>query len=277
MKPSALLACNYAVLRFLPYPELGEFVNLGVALHCPARGFFGAQIESQRTKRVTDFFPELERRSFTLARRAISADLLRVKRLVALEKNLEQGRRLFRELVRPRETVFRFGETRTILTEDPAAQVGELYEQYVNRQFAQTKEYQETVMAQQYLRALRQFYPAKVFRRNELVGTSDYHVRLPICSDGRTPTGAPQRAIKPLDLVRDEPTAVIEHGDAWIQRIRRLRMIDRLPERFIFAVRAPSEPAPGEAARKVLAELEAEGAILIDAEDTEEVIRQAID
>jgi len=27
-------ACNYAMLRFLPYPETGEFVNVGVVVNC---------------------------------------------------------------------------------------------------------------------------------------------------------------------------------------------------------------------------------------------------
>ena len=34
------LACNYTVLRFLPYTETGEFVNLGVALACPDLHWF---------------------------------------------------------------------------------------------------------------------------------------------------------------------------------------------------------------------------------------------
>ena len=36
-------------------------------------------------------------------------------------------------------------------------------------------------------------------------------------------------ALKPLDLLRPEPTNIIEHGDAWIQRVRRLKQIGRLP------------------------------------------------
>lgn len=31
------LACQYAVVRFLPYAETGEFANVGVALACPVR------------------------------------------------------------------------------------------------------------------------------------------------------------------------------------------------------------------------------------------------
>jgi hypothetical protein len=26
--------CNYAILRFLPYPETGEFVNVGILVTC---------------------------------------------------------------------------------------------------------------------------------------------------------------------------------------------------------------------------------------------------
>ena len=277
MNRPAKYACNYAVLRFLPYPETGEFVNLGVVVHCALRGLFEMKIESRKAARVTDFFPELNRESFRAARRAMSAEMERVQVLIARGKDAEVGRRLFRELVRPRETVFRFGETRTILTDEPGNLANRLFAQYVNRHFAQPKEYQETAMARRFYDALRTFRPGRVFHREQLVGTDEYHVRIPICSDWRTPDGVPMRAIKPLDLVRNEPTAVIEHGDAWIQRVRRLRTIDRLPERFIFAVRCPDDPACGEAARKVLTELEDEGAILVEADATERILTLAAD
>jgi hypothetical protein len=42
--------------------------------------------------------------------------------------------------VRPREAVFRFGEIRTILTTDPEGVVNELFERYVERQFARPRE-----------------------------------------------------------------------------------------------------------------------------------------
>ena len=269
-------ACNYAVLRFLPYPETGEFVNLGVVVHCAGRGHFSMRLETRKQARVTDFFPELDRESFRAARRAIQAEMERVKMMIRRSDDAEQGRLLFRELVRPRETVFRFGETRTILTDEPGALAPRLFAQYVNRHFAQPKEYQETVMARRFLDALRKFRPERVFRE-QLVGTEEYHVRIPICSDWRTPEGVPMRAIKPLDLARPEPTAVIEHGDAWIQRVRRLKTIQCLPERFIFAVRRPTGMACEAAAEKVLAELRDEGAILVPEGATEKIVELAAD
>lgn len=277
MTPPAKYTCNYAVLRFLPYPETGKFVNLGVAVHCPARGFFSMELETRKHARVTDFFPEVDREGFRAARLAIAAEMERIKMMIRRSDDAEQGRLLFRELVRPRETVFRFGETRTILTDDLAMLAPRLFAQYVNRHFARPKEYQETVMARRFFEALRTFRPGRVFLREQLVGTEEYHVRIPICSDWRTPEGVPRRAIKPLDLERPEPTAVIEHGDAWIQRVRRLRTIHQLPERFIFAVRRPKDPVCGEAARKVLAEMEDEGAVLVEEEATEQILALAAD
>ncbi len=277
MKQTTQYACNYAVLRFLPYPETGEFVNLGVVVHCPALGFLGAELEGRKTRRVTNFFPELERTAFTDARRAIAAELWRLEKLVVAEKDTELGRRIFREFVRPRETVFRFGEIRTILTDDPTTVAETLFKQYVNRDFAQPKVYQETVMAQRFYDALREFRPDRIFHRGRLVGTEEYHVRIPITTGLLGANDTPLRAIKPLDLQRTEPTAVIEHGDAWIQRVRRLKAIERMPERFIFAVRHPDAGNCMDAAEKIVADLKAEGAMIIGADETENLVALAAD
>ena len=277
MKQITQYACNYAVLRFLPYPETGEFVNLGVVVHCPAQGFLAAELERRKTQRVTNFFPELERTAFTDARRAIADEFWRLEKLVAAEKDTELGRRIFQEFVRPRETVFRFGEIRTILTEDPTTVVESLFKQYVNRDFAQPKVYQETVMAQRFYAALRKLRPDKIFHRGRLVGTAEYHVRIPITTSLLDTNDTPLRAIKPLDLQRPDPTAVIEHGDAWIQRVRRLKAIQRMPDRFIFAVRQPNGGNCMDAAEKIVADLKAEGAMILGADETENLVALAAD
>ena len=54
------LACNYTVLRFFPYPETGEFVNLGIAMACPDLHWFDFRLETRRQDRITNFFPELK-------------------------------------------------------------------------------------------------------------------------------------------------------------------------------------------------------------------------
>ena len=269
-------ACNYAVLRFLPYPETGEFVNLGIVAHCPALRMLEVATEKKKFKRVFDFFPELDRKAFRASRMAAQANLERLKTLIANTGDVELAQRVFRELVRPREAVFRFGEIRTILTPEPEKVATMLFEQYVNRQFAHEREYHETVMARRYLEVLRQHATGRHFRA-AVIGTEAYHVRVPIASAELAENQAPERAIKPLDLQRAEPTAVIEHGDAWIQRVRRLRQIGRLPERFIFAVRRPAAEPCAAAAIEVVRELQDAGAQVIDAEDTDALLRLAKD
>jgi hypothetical protein len=274
--------CNYAVLRFLPYPETGEFVNLGVVVHCAPAGLLAHRIETVKQKRVTDFFPEIDEAQFRYGRAAIAAEIRRMERLhsapeLAPRVERERGRELFLELVRPREAVFRFGEIRTILTTDPRGVVHELFERYVERQFAQPKEYHETVMARRYYDALKLRRPGRHFIRNREVGTDRYQVRIPICSQEADARGVPCRALKPLDLDRRDPSAITDHGDAWIGRVRRLKEIERLPERMIFAVRAAPAGGPGEAARDILDRLRDEGVTVGDAGDTERILQLAAD
>jgi len=184
--------CNYAVVRFLPYRETGEFVNVGVVLFCRDAGFFDVALETQRRRRVTDFFPELDRDLFSQGRQTFNQDLRRVKQMLcADDRKLENEARLtvFRELVRPRESVFRFSEVGTVLADDPAKKLAELFDRFVNRQFAKTKEYQETVMAHRLTEVLRAHQLIRHYRTNQKVGNDDFHVLMPIVSEAAM-TGA---------------------------------------------------------------------------------------
>ncbi len=128
--------CNYAVLRFRPYLETGEFINLGVVLFAGSVGFFGFRIETRQQRRVSEFFPELDVAQFRLARARFRKEVLRVKELlVAPESTLKAEERLgvFCELVRPRESVFRFTEVSTAMADDLEAKLEELFQRYVRR------------------------------------------------------------------------------------------------------------------------------------------------
>lgn len=125
--------CNYAALRFLPYPETGEFVNLGVAVHCSTRFFFATRMETEKERRVADFFEGLDIDAFRGARDDFAAELRRVEGMAASRNSVEFSRQIFLELVRPRESLFRFGEIRTALTHDPSVLTGRLFDRYVNQ------------------------------------------------------------------------------------------------------------------------------------------------
>ncbi|MES2738150.1 MAG: DUF3037 domain-containing protein [Verrucomicrobiota bacterium] len=278
MKTIAKHVCNYAVLRFLPYPETGEFVNLGVVVHCADLGFFGVELERRKISRVTNFFPELVKDQFKSSQAAIWAELERVRDQMNKHGQTDLKRRVFRELIRPRESIFRFSEVKTVLTDNPKELVATLFAQYVRRHFALTKEHQEGVMARRYYRVLREFCPERIFHQNRLVGKDEYRVRVPLSSDFVGRNGVPLRVIKPLDLDRDEPSEIIDHGDGWIGKVRRLGEIGCLPDRFIFAVSMPSiDGKPRDAAEKILADLRKEDALIVMASQTDQLIALAGD
>ncbi len=232
--------CNYAVVRFLPYRETGEFVNVGVVLFCREAGFFDVALETQRRRRVTDFFPELDRELFSTGRQTFNQELRRVTQLLRADNHElanEDRLSIFRELVRPRESVFRFSEMGTVLAEDPGQKLADLFDRFVNRQFAKAREYQETVMAHRLTEVLRANELMRHYRLNQKVGNDEFHVLLPVVSAAHNAQGVVRRAIKPLDLDRDEPTKIYDHGDAWVKRMERLRQVNQLPEGMLFTIR----------------------------------------
>ena len=76
-------------------------------------------------------------------------------------------------------------------------------------------------------------------------------------------------AIKPLDLAKDEPNQVYDHGGHWVDRVRRLKKHALLPAGMMFAVHQPAgeEARVGEAAREIEAELREQGVAVVPATD----------
>ncbi|MES2709133.1 MAG: DUF3037 domain-containing protein [Verrucomicrobiota bacterium] len=272
------VVCNYAVLRFLPYPETGEFVNLGIVVHCPEKGWLDLKLENRKSKRVTDFFPELDRAAFRSMRDSVAGELDRVKKLITGTRDRELGRRIFMDAVKPRESIFRFGEIRTIMTTEVERLVESLFGQYISRNFAQPKEYQENVMARKFFLALQNFRPDRHFRRDVKLGNHAYHVKVPICSEWVDKAGIPRRALKPLYLDRGDPTEIIDHGNAWVGRIEGLAEIGEIPDRFIFAVDLPESGDDNiSAAAKIVDKLKGAGATVVRAQEMQKVLELSVD
>src|SRR5690242_16946572 len=118
------VVCNYAIARFRPYRETGEFVNVGVVLLCPQLGYFGYLFERRKQKRITDFFPELEEEVFKAGLQGLLVELARLSSVGGNSQYVLSGEPEARipavkELVRPRETLFHLSEAETVLAQDP--------------------------------------------------------------------------------------------------------------------------------------------------------------
>lgn len=271
--------CNYAIARFRPYRETGEFVNVGVVLLCPQLDYFGHAFERRKHKRITDFFPELDFDIFKTGLGGLQKELARVtgqndetrQFIHDSEAQLRIG--AFKELVRTRESLFHFGEVGTVLAADPKAKLAELFDFYIKRQFARDREYQEIIMRRRLGDFLQKVNLARFYKQDQRVGDDNYHVVLPFVHfEGNTP----RKAIKPLHMDKPMTTDIYRHGDAWISTVRRLRQINRLPKDFLFAVRYPGPNAKGQAAAQdICNELQKLGTQTVPFADTETIRRFA--
>lgn len=229
------IPCHYAILRFAPFVETGEFANVGVVLLAPRHGFFDFKLITNRHARVTHFFPELDAGVLRNALRVLTEELSRIQDLVQSHRgDAELITRLFHEVVRPRETIVRYSEPRGALAEDPARMLEDVFGYYVERTFV-TKEYQEVVLEKGVRNWLTEASLIERFTKAE-VGDRLYHATFPFVEKRE---GQPVKLIKPLNLAQDQPSKVIDHGIHWASRLNELKKRKVLPERVLFALAGP--------------------------------------
>lgn len=237
------LACQYALLRFRPFVETGEFANVGVVLLCPEGRFFGYKL-LRKYGRITQFFHQLDRKVYLNGKALFMEELDRFS--AHLRQQALDGRKrtpdialatgLFGELTRPRDAMLQFDERRVVLTDNPKAKLAELFDHYVERNFV-TKAYQDRLLENSVRRML---YRADTLigmqYQQEKVGTADFLVNFPFV---RRVDQKIDRIIKPLFLGHDDPTRILNHGGQWVDKVQRLRRRNALPEHVLFPLAAP--------------------------------------
>lgn len=257
-------ACRYAIVQFLPHTETGEFANVGVVLACPETGYFHFKLQTRRYARITGFFEELSKDVYLTAIKTIQTELERIQHLVLnLPANSERAdtvRNLMVALTHPREAIVRFGVVRPILTPDPGTQLDQLFSHYVDRVFA-THEYVEHTITRRIQTLLDGLVLPAPFK-NERIGDEQIHANFPLVQRLH---GQVAKVIKPFNLAQNEANAIYVHGDAWLQKVRRLRQRQLLPHDVLFAVEAPP-PADAQrfaAYQEISGELQEQGVQLV--------------
>lgn len=233
--------CQYALLRFRPFVETGEFANVGIVMMAPEARFFGFRL-LKRYGRITQFFHQLDRKVYLDGRELFKEELDRFTgelRRLALDGRKTQpdiplARNLFTELVRPREAMLQFAEQRVVLADNPKEKLVQLFDHYIERNFV-TKEYQERLLESTVRKLLFRGQMGTQYRP-EKIGTPDFTVNFPfvLMADGKA-----QRIIKPLYLAQGDTTKILNHGGQWVDKVRRLRKRNALPKDVLFPVTAP--------------------------------------
>lgn len=111
-----VLVCNYALLRFRPDPEGGEFVIVGFALWCETARKFRFCCDTRCAARVQDFFSDLDVKHYERAVTEMAEEMMRVGSGITF--HAETAKRAYQELIRQREGLLTFGPNATIITHD---------------------------------------------------------------------------------------------------------------------------------------------------------------
>jgi len=235
-----LFACRYATVQFAPYSETGEFANIGIVIACPETGYFAFKLQTKRYARITAFFNELKADVYRTALKVMETELERIQCLTiefpAAPARANQIRDLISALTHPREAMMRFGPLRPILTQDPAEQLIKLFEHYVDHAFV-TPEYVEHSITKRIQTLLERVSLPAPFK-SERIGDDQIHANFPLVQrmDGHL-----TKIIKPFNLSQNEPNSIFDHGDKWLQKVRRLRKRNLLPCDILFALAAPPQ------------------------------------
>lgn len=273
------IPCLYAIVRFAPLVETGEFANTGVIVIAPAQRFFGFKLMIQRHARVTQFFEPLEAKVFRATMRTLRDELERAQALLRQhgfdkrrkDNDVEFAKGLFDEIIRPRETILKFSEPRPILALDPTAVIKELYAHYVERNFV-TREYQETALEKGVRKWLSQARIGERFARIE-VGNNEYRATFPFVEsvDDR-----PVKAIKPLHLDHAQANKILDHGGQWLFRVHALKKRGLLPPHVLFAVSGPrQQDVRSGAVKEIVDSLEDAGVTVLPYGDKAQILEFA--
>lgn len=273
------IPCLYSIVQFSPFVETGEFANVGVVMIAPEQRYFDFRLMIQRHARVTHFFEQLDAKIYKASMYNLKEEMNRVASLLrqhGFDKRFKVNdqdfaKRLFAEVIRPRETIIKFGEPRAVLADDLKATLDELYGHYVERKFV-TREYQEAVLERGIRKWLHQARILNRFVRQE-IGDEEYHAAFPFveCHDG-----LPVKALKPLHLAHDQSSKILDHGGQWLFRIGQLKRRKQLPRDLLFAVQEPQGDGPRErACQQIVDSLREEGAVVLPFSEKENIMEFA--
>lgn len=250
-------AWNIATIAFQPYPDVGEFVNVGaLAVAVPDRLLAFRLLPAQTTGRIHAFFPELDPAIYKEGRRRLDAELERLVLTVnhtlgesPAQRRVPAGQpplpgtegtaeNLFKSLTAPCDGLFRFHPKGTRLAPSAEDLLDAVFERYIIRTTAASEDPEEMRLVHEVGSLLEEWKVRRLYRRDVRVGTEVFHVRFPFAYQPDE-SAAPQRVIKPLNLAQANSTQIYHHGDMWIANFKRLHQLKVMPGRVMLPVKMP--------------------------------------
>ena len=227
---------RYTIIRFMPFVETGEFANVGILMMDAQGGALKFRLLGRRFSRITQFFDQMQKGTYQKVIRSLRDELGELE-ITAAGKNVGFVEGLFDEVTRPREHVIRFSNPRVVLGGIMEGKLNELFSYYVEHEFV-NREVRDRVLEKGVRKLLK---GAGLERRyvERKIGDSQYEARFPFVEkEGGHSAG---RVIKPLSLMLENSTKVLEHSAHWGFRVHELRKRNVLTGEVLFTVEPEDE------------------------------------
>ena len=221
--------CKYVVLRFAPYSETGEFANVGVLLYSQNHNAFVFKLDTTDLGgRVTKFFHINDKQILKFAMSSYKEELVFMKERVTQHQLTAHD--AFELLVKPRATLLRFSEPRTVITDSIDATLNSVFDRMVSHSSAsQTRaRLKLSGMLRDQLASLRLANP---FKRHKFVksGFETTYDFTQLNDDGN-----PLKLIQPIELMdRTTPKNIYDVVDRSESRLNRMNNLDLLPQKVL--------------------------------------------
>jgi hypothetical protein len=235
-------------IELMPYQDQGEFCIVGVfAVNAERRELSYKILDRQKTKRLTGFFPEMERVIFTQTLKSVHDEWEALAKMFNQGGNTKEleimhgvpGSDIFSAITHPRGGMIRHQSRGVTLVDDIDDWLEQAFTKMVMRRNLKTILPEEQKLTRQVGDYLKQLKIKKHWKEHK-VGNEIYHAQFPFA---HIPAGEEtvDSAIKPLYLGHDSSTKIMDHGDTWLQKVRRLNQFKLMPETLIFPVERPSD------------------------------------
>ncbi|CDG16139.1 DUF3037 domain-containing protein [Xenorhabdus doucetiae] len=207
--------CLYSIVRYAPFAETEEFVNIGVVMCMPKLRKFHFRLTKSNDKRVRHFFRDDS--IFPYARDAVHKELMFAQEMVRDIHDPYKIADFFNTFIVPRESIFFFSPPRVILSENPDQELTDIYNRFINHS-EYSKERKENILTRELKDRLNRYDDLKNLFKKEKVDGELSKFTLPFVAKQKEKIVC---VIKPLAFAQQEASGMIEHCDSWVARITR--------------------------------------------------------
>lgn len=207
----------YSFVRYRPYFETGEFVNVGLLMCEPERKKLTYRLVNKNNKRVTDFF--YRSKLFERVRETINQELSYIVNQ-SFDFSPQEMARFFHHYVDVKEGIVQYSNAAVGVVDDPQAYFNQIYTQFIQNAGVKSESQEQTIL--KHYKALFKAENDQILLsyKQHIVKGEMAKFTLPLAVKNKDDNYI-LKAVKPLAFDQVESPSMIEHCDNWVAKINR--------------------------------------------------------